>query len=508
MTRPRRTSSRRAAAATTRRSKRASDRLRFAPVFSQPAARFRSTEAWPAARILDRRVDLLAGGGEEAQALAGGQDAVELVGPREHGGQVDSLLLQSVQPAALAGAEQDDLGTKNDRRGRHVEFRVEGARLGHVGKLAGAEDRERRAEGRVLDRRARQHAGAQGPRLPVEGIEQPVDLAGAAAAQLEAAVPGPHHTPALARVVDQEEGRLAPARPDRQPCAARPKFRRRRFERVVDFAPALDQAAERRRRRGLQRRQLGVDEQRATLAEETRHEPREGFREAALGRQVVPAVVQAPAVLVVRRRVPDPGQQRRRRRAEMAAADRHERRRILAQGERLGTGGREVAPRHFGIVVVFGRHPEQRHGGTAPARQFLGPQHAGRGLGQGEQRPRSQPALLAGDDDQGRRVGERVGEGRGARVAVALVGLGQSGRERSAIRRGTARRRRHPVLGAGQHESQGIEQVEVAAVEEAPRQIAEQPAGAEVGTARGGGVRGAIRHGGTSYRRAGVESAA
>ena len=183
----------------------------------------------------------------------------------------------------------------------------------------------------------------------------------------------------------------------------------------------------------------------------------------------------------------------------MAAADRHERLRILAQGECFRTRRRKPGAGHLRVVVVLGRHPEQGHGAPAAARQGFGPADTGRGLGQGEQRTRREAALLARDDDQGRRIGKGFGEAGRARVAVALVGLGKGPGDGDAAGR-RARRRLHLVLLAGQHEPQGLEQVEVPAVQKAPRQIAEQPAGAEVGAARGG-ARGAVRHGGRSYLR-------
>ncbi len=185
----------------------------------------------------------------------------------------------------------------------------------------------------------------------------------------------------------------------------------------------------------------------------------------------------------------------------MAAADRHERLRVLAQGERLRARRGKEGAGHLGVVVVLGRHPEQGHGAPAAPRQRLGPPDAGRGLGQGEQRARPQAALLTRDDDQGRRVGKSFGEGGGARVFVARVGLGKGRGDGSAVGRRTGRRP-YLVLLAGQDEPQRLEQVEVPAVKKTSRQIAEQAAGAEVGTARSG-AGGATRHGGRSYRRPG-----
>ena len=159
--------------------------------------------------------------------------------------------------------------------------------------------------------------------------------------------------------------------------------------------------------------------------------------------------------------------------------------------------------------MVLRRHPEQGHGAAAPTGQRLGPADAGGSLGQREERPRSEAALLARYDDQSRRVGKSFGQAGGTGMAVALVGLGQGPGDRRAVG-WRLLRRPDLTLVARQHEAQRLEQVEVLAVQEAPRQIAQQPAGAEVWAGRAGRrtFHGVILGAGACAASGGVESAA
>ncbi len=69
-------------------------------------------------------------------------------------------------------------------------------------------------------------------------------------------------------------------------------------------------------------------------------------------------------------------------------------------------------PAHFVPVVILGVDPEHRHDGHAVvAAHRRGEFHGGDRFEQREQRSAEEPGLLAGDDDNGPRIGEPCGGG-------------------------------------------------------------------------------------------------
>jgi hypothetical protein len=232
-----------------------------------------------------------------------------------------------------------------------------------------------------------------------------------------------------------------------------------------------------RRLGALELGQQSVEQQRRAGAEGRRHLARERFAEACLGAPPggeAGELGRRPRLRIARR---ERGEDRRDAVADGAQADRRQRLRIGSQGETLrALGARKGGARDFVPIVVLGRHPEDGDRRLAAGAERLGVAHRGGRLDETEERAAEQTALLAGDDDARRRVGEPRGELGGARMAVRGVGDTQRGGELATL----DRRRRAVGQLAGGEEAQRREQIAVAPGDELARQAGDQAGGETV----------------------------
>jgi hypothetical protein len=343
--------------------------------------------------------------------------------------------LRSLDLGELVLFDHQALRPQGYPRGLDAQLLVERCRLRQIGELPGACQVHRGAQNGILDRRARQHAGAHGAGVLADYGFQPtyLVLAPFEAPQGQPVARPPLDSPPLL-AVQEKQWRGSRLGPDLKIESAVADLLVALAESILDSVSPLDELPNPRPLGRFDRRQHGVDHEWAALGQQANQQTTEGLAEADV-RTVPSAELLEPAPeALARQALRELFQNARHARPNGAHAQRQQRRPVLSQVQVHGSRGRqEYSAGYLSEVVILGGHPEEGHRRLTGLLQPRGPQAGGDSLGERVERSPEEARLLARHHHPRGRVGQPAAQLLGEGMAVTRVRHGQRSGQFSPI---------------------------------------------------------------------------